>query len=1096
MDASNGLDGSTTTEPLVVTASQDDANAMQTTRPQQNGQASLTVDDRRQHETGPTSPISALPSSELSTRDSSPVQTRLPYNAANSSVTAAEPPRAFSRDVFNSLDFPYSNVALVDFADETPSTSTAIFHFTVDPPKSLEESFFRTRVDEPEEYNAVPDTEFGYHATPEQVEAYRQREIEKAKAREAAIARAEAARLKAEQKMTTKGSRRKSKKTAALVALGGNSIPVEADAASVADSASRQPSPVEDRNATVAAIDSADMPAAAALVRATAMSVPAVAAINVSGESDADDEQDDEDKSMLRAPPMSVTPSATDSVMSAVEAPPPPAVAPAKRQAPTRMLDARLPVKAKTMTATAPSTMSMTTRRSKSHSPDEEKPKAPASQPRRRRQLRKSEPNATASADTNTNANATASADTNTNANAEASGSAGPAPTSVKLKLTGALSNSVPASAAASSSTSSSAPAPAPDPAPTPAPAPVTAPVPAPEPTPEPETDDSEALAAGTYRLHVQDKSCTHPTYARKTPCFLCLARSGERLCRFKGVRTFKMDNNGLIIDAGRIISISQADVPIKIHDKSHFTGPLSEAGANWNRAGIVRPLVRLVGEAVDLMTRSPRVARVPRDPVKSLPCDTCLRATAFARHMCGRCGRIACDKCLEKLAAACRAEVEADTPIALATMRAHYTYDTLRRLRCMATKSKLTFGRDELHSTKDFVLVTTWDRRELKWILGMAKEFIRDGLAPKLEDEELGTNQPDVIVMDAHEDPSIDKATAVWRAFKRERAVVIADQDLSQMSEWTTEAFANNCEEADCEIVNLKSGESGEVQARAFFRNWGHLRRNKGAKLEVYPEACYNNCRKGGLLDKYYSTFPAELKDMLLPNGKANLLAQSPANGPDVATEPRFNFVWAEHNCKDNPANNLQVAHADFVNVVFDAWPKDKCVIKWLVYPPDAADALRPEVQLQTARKLKVNASKYASAHDDALFTGAAYWTRQNTRIAQDKLRIAPYEFTTGLGDVVLIPAGSIFQMTTETDILSMEHYFLTSASVDNVLKVHEEARLQNKTATLSFEDGLRVDLQLLWSWMTAQSRHPLPAPAAESASISMAELDEQTQA
>ncbi|KAK4054757.1 hypothetical protein OIV83_000681 [Microbotryomycetes sp. JL201] len=1051
MDAVNGPDAASSPDELVVTAITDNAidegqdNAAQAAEAAQNGRESTRDYAARQGDRGQTSPISALPSSSLPTRDSSPTRSRLPYNAAalGSTATVREP-RPLSRDVFNSLDYPYSNVALMDFAEVTPSTSTAIFHFTVDPPKPLKESFFRTRVDESDQYNAVPDTDFGYHATPEEVEAYRLRELEKGKAREAAIARAEAARLKAEQKATGKYQKRKYRRNIGTNNNASAGAADDRDAASVADTASRQVSPAaeEDVAADTTAVEpSLDQTNDGPVMPSTA---PEIASTNASGDSDADDEHDDEEKKTLHAPPMSATPSAAGSVASAAEFVP--TVSPAKRS--SRHLDVL--VSSKSRSTVAPRGR----RRSKSESPADEKPKPTATEPqRRRRQVRHSD-----------------------------AGSAVASPaasTSVKLKLTGPICKTQSSSAVLEIDQLTVR-------------APTANPKPAPSPSEPEDAEEAAALASGALRLHVQDKPCTDPAYARKSSCFRCMSRSDVGFCRFMGRRTFKLDVNGVILDSGKLMSVDKPDMPIRVRDIATFTGPLSSAGANWNRAGVVKPLVRLLEEAIALMDGSARVARMPRDPRTSYICDTCLRTTVFVRHMCNRCGRIACAKCLNRLGELCEAEDEADSPMELATARAHYTYDTLRRVRCLASKNKLTFGRDETHTPENFSLLATYDKVDLEELLGMAKEFIREGLAPKLEDEEPGHVQPDVIFLDATEEPTVDKATEVWRAFNRERSVVIKGQDLSPLSTWTADTFVQNCEDLDSELMNLKTGDSGEVSAKAFFRNWGHLRRNKGAKLELFPVACYGSCRSAGLHDRYHETMPRELQDMLLPGGKANLLAQWPANSFQPETEPRYNFVWAEHNSKDTPSNNLQVAHADFVNLVFDAWPREKCKVKWLVYPPSARDPLRPEVQLQTARKLKVNASKYASAHDDALFTGAMHWTRHNVEVAKKAIGVKPYEFTSGLGDVVLIPAGSIFQMTTETDILSMEHYFLTSASVDNTLQVHEEARQQNKTNMLTFEDDLRIEMQLLWVWVTAQARWPLPPPLEGSHRINLDNLDD----
>ncbi|KAK4058161.1 hypothetical protein OIO90_000900 [Microbotryomycetes sp. JL221] len=1077
VDGLASVDGSTGDEQLLVTAIEDDDDKRSESDVDTGAQElsvnnilrrNVDLNGAQQTETGVTSPISALPSSGAPTRENSPVLTNLAqgkpvtedhtvYKATVDGTPVPEAPHPFWGDVFNSLDYPYSNIALIEYADPAPSTSTAIFHFTVDPPKELPESFIRPKLDGDTEIDIVSDTDFGYHATPEEVEATRKRAVEKAKQRAAERALAEEARLKAEQRMLASKQKRKYTKRAAVTSVASsvagaenvvdatlgstraathaanvvNSVTNDKDGVSVDGTTSRQASPVDSRkqspvddNRKLTTDDNRKQPpveirsSKRRRLRSRYDQEGAMADVK-SDHSDADDEQEDEDKtSRLRAVPMSATPSAAESAVS------------------TGFEDKQSPAVDQTASSIEPVAVAVSGPTAAS-ALAQVPPIASTSQANVNGDEPKSQSPETSRSPENARSGSLDATETAGSANAHGSARRTrqlrfpdkPTVAGVRLKLTGAHGDS---SKAMESRL--------------------------------PDIPVDQPLGPGES-LIVQDQSCRHKTFAKALPCHACLNNEDEGDCAFNGLRTFRVNSDGEVVDRGHLISSVLPDQPLQIKDVSEFTGVLSESGANWNRAGVVRPLIDRLETSLKVLGKTP--VRVSRRADQSYVCDTCLRTTMFVRHVCERCGRFACHSCIKQLEQLCNREADADTQVDLAALRSAYSHDTNRRLRCLSQRKTLMYTAGEMHQPSSFKVVTSFDARELENLLGQAKEFVRNGLEPKLESDDSAQRNA-VLVVEARADPAVDKLTGLWRAFKREKAALIKNNPLTDFDTWTAPRFEKLFADDFVRLKNPRSVDAFDASGEQFFQWWGHDRHDTRAwKME------------------YFDALPEDLRDVLQLNGKANLLAQSPEGVTPPLTQPRFCFSLAEKSAA-SPSTNLQVAHADYSNLLFRSTEKRSAAwVKWTIYPPSVVDKVRGPVVTQMARKLKVNAAKYAEGHDDPLFMGNGYWSPANVQLLDQQTGIKPYEVMQRVGDLVLIPAGSAYQTTTNGDILSLEHYFLTSASVDNVLDVHEEARRQVNTNALTFDDELQVELQLFWTWLTAQDRYPLPEPAQESAQM-----------
>ncbi|GAA5831517.1 hypothetical protein JCM11251_004050 [Rhodosporidiobolus azoricus] len=603
-------------------------------------------------------------------------------------------------------------------------------------------------------------------------------------------------------------------------------------------------------------------------------------------------------------------------------------------------------------------------------------------------------------------------------------------------------------------------------------PAPALAPAPA-DPSSAPAAD--EAAFGSRINYVVQSTSCLSKKVDGQIRCFQCISRAIGHVCSFQGIRSFGVDQQGQIVTPPVFKPITAPD------DEPRFERQLTRAYnthdtellKTWLAPEVTRMLRREVQAASDPNTIKIR-HDIQRDPI----CDTCNTAQVGAHWLCTNCGRVACQLCFDKLTLL--EETEKSTGAFPSTA------DTSRRRKCVAKKRGKAATDAEEHRIEHFVHLTPFYKDDLAAMHKEAADWHAGRMLAKTDPKTVSYlrrkfNIPSPLAQydaNTHKINSVQHAQLTepifFELWRMGEPVIVKKVPLEGMSKFDPGYFAQKCENWQVDLVNNYGTETMPSNGGQFFKafNVGAFRREDDGKSSFrakdFPSPKAFGVDLKEVEEEFYKTLP--LKNILLPNGIYNMIAHSPANAYQPYVGPRMTASW-ETNAKWG-TTQLQTHCTDTAAFIFwggkDAKTDKPLRVRWDIFRTEDIDKLREYCWELLCRKLPKNttAAKFRETHDDPLLSPCLYLTKSQRLELFTKYGVKPYPLYQFEGDLVLVPAGCPFQVSSWIDHLTLSLSFLGGARTNYAIGVSKGMQHQTKDRQLWRQDNVHLESQLLWTW------------------------------
>ncbi|GAA6007634.1 hypothetical protein JCM11491_003904 [Sporobolomyces phaffii] len=594
-------------------------------------------------------------------------------------------------------------------------------------------------------------------------------------------------------------------------------------------------------------------------------------------------------------------------------------------------------------------------------------------------------------------------------------------------------------------------------------------------PAPAPKVEDTANVAEWV----MQTTTCLSKKIDGQLRCFQCIARAIGHGCCFLGMRHFGVDATGQIVTGPAFLDTSLAD-DIPKFTKTHTTAlndQYNQLMRTWLAPQLAPIIARERAHAESAGTRRERL-----DLSMHSICDTCNASILGSEWMCSTCGRVSCRTCHQMLLdleeREANNEAVAMTPV-----------EIVRRKKCIARRRATEKVAGETHTSDQFVPMTRLDKADLeqlaadltKWKITHAI-VPSNGSAKKFLDNTYLTESPlpdyDQNTHPVHHIPAADMSAAVFLELWLSTApVLVTDIDLAGLKKWTPSYIANRFPQLDVQLQNNKGSEVLTAKAPYFFSQFnedGGPQRSADAK-QTFRTKDFPTARQFGrefrdLAEEFYKILP--IRDIIHPDGPLNFLAHTPTNAiqPDVG--PRGTNSWAV-----DAATGTTMLRTDVTDVAslmywghHDEATGRELRIRWDVYRSEDTKGLRDFCWEILTKKLPrgTSATKFRENHDDPLLSPCIYLNqRQRETLAATK-KIYSHAIYQYPGQLVLIPAGCPYQVSSWSDHLSLTTQFLAGPRLGEAIKVNEACRRETKERTLWRTDNIQLERQLLYAWVS----------------------------
>ncbi|GAA5955218.1 hypothetical protein JCM3765_003248 [Sporobolomyces pararoseus] len=578
-----------------------------------------------------------------------------------------------------------------------------------------------------------------------------------------------------------------------------------------------------------------------------------------------------------------------------------------------------------------------------------------------------------------------------------------------------------------------------------------------------------------------QQTTCLSKKIDGQMRCFQCVARSIGHGCCFLGIRSFGVDRGGTIVTPPIFLDTKAAD-DIPRFTKTHVS-PLSDQYNQLMRTWLAPQLLPLVVQERE-HAEDPATKRERLDLTVHSLCDTCNTSILGSEWMCSICGRVTCRTChqaLQQIGAQEAAGKKVD----------HTLVDIQRRRKCIAKKRGEKANPGEGHRSHQFVPMTRLDKKDLaqlyadvhKWKITHAI-VPSNGAAKKFLDNTYLTESPlpdyDLNTHPVHHIPAADMNAAVFlELWNYSAPLLITDIDLAGLKRWTPSYISNRFPNLEIQLQNNKGSETLTAKVPYFFSQFnedGGPQRSADVKqtfrTKEFPTARQFKREFKEMADEFYRVLP--IRDVIHPDGPLNYLAHTPVNAIQPEIGPRGTNSWAVDAATGTTL--LRTDATDIANLMYwghhDEATGRELRIRWDVYKSEDVKGLRDYCWEVLTKKLPkgTSAAKFKETHDDPLLNPCVYLNQRQREVLAQTKKIYSHAIYQYPGQLVIIPAGCPYQVSSWSDHLSLTTQFLSGLRLGEAIKTNDACRRETKERTLWRVDNIQLERQLLYTWYSCQ--------------------------
>ncbi|GAA5983300.1 hypothetical protein JCM11641_002255 [Rhodosporidiobolus odoratus] len=573
----------------------------------------------------------------------------------------------------------------------------------------------------------------------------------------------------------------------------------------------------------------------------------------------------------------------------------------------------------------------------------------------------------------------------------------------------------------------------------------------------------------------VQSTTCLSKKVDGQNRCFQCIARNIGQNCSFLGIRSFGFDSLNRIVTPPVFRSIDAPDVKLDF-DKT-LTKPLNSHDTELIKTWLAPHLNRIL-KRESAQANQKETIKIRSDPAMLSLCDFCNTSQVGSTWLCQTCGRLACRVCFDVLLDLEKKE-QKKTPTTLTSADVH------RRKKCVTKRRGKDLTGEEMHRSWQFVPLNTLLKDELKEMSKKVYDWYSTrmlaGTDPKtyaylrrkftvpssLAQYDQNTHSVNTVVHGSLSEPIYFE---LWRMGE---PVLVRKCPKGGLTKFTPEYLAEKCAVHKVELINNYGTEVFPSTGHFFFSQFskkGFRRADDGQssfRTKDWPTPKQWQTDLKELADEFYKIVP--LPNLLRPDGIYNMLSHAPVNAAQPDLGPRVVASW-ETNAKW-ATTHLRTDYFDIASYMWwggrDKDTNKPLRIRWDVWKAEDADKLREFCFDLLSRKLQrgATAKQYRDSHDDPLLSPQLYLTKSQRLELFNKHGIQSFPIYQFEGDLVLIPAGCPYQVSSWIDHLNISIPFLAGARVGEALNVNKALSYQTNERVWR-HDAIHLESQLLWAW------------------------------
>ncbi|GAA5834560.1 hypothetical protein JCM9279_004352 [Rhodotorula babjevae] len=584
----------------------------------------------------------------------------------------------------------------------------------------------------------------------------------------------------------------------------------------------------------------------------------------------------------------------------------------------------------------------------------------------------------------------------------------------------------------------------------------------------------------------LQSTTCLSKKVDGQIRCWQCIARSIGHGCSFMGIRSFGVDHLGRIVTGPIFRSAVEADDTPNL-DKP-YTSPMTKTQSTLLKTWLAKDLVKLFEREWRHAT-DPATIKVRNDLVTHSTCDTCNTACVGAEFICQTCGRTACSICYERLKTY---DVIEGTGGTVPT-----TADNQRRRKCIAKKRGKEQTGGEPHRPSQFMSVTRLDASKLERMRQVARnwhsahklqasdlkvvQYIMEKFCVKsnLKEYDADTHRVWTIAHKTFDEPFFFE---VWR---RGEPILVRRCPPGGLAKYTPSYFAATWGDQLVDVVDNRSPERPtQSTMRDFFLGMTPEGKEARRAISVDGEKTYRTATDWPKAGAWYGDFK-ELNDDFLsflplpnvfhPDGVLNCIGHTPDNAAQPSRGPRLLASWDTDAA--TPTTKLQTSNTDIASYMVwggrDPKTHKALRVRWDVFREEDVGKLRDFCYdlLHSQQPKGTSNSKFRELHDDPLLSPTMYLTKKQRAALFKRSGVKPYPIYQYMGDLVIIPAGCPYQISSWIEHINIDISFLAGSRVAAAIKTNTAYQHATRERTLWYHDTIQLETQLFYTWMSCDA-------------------------
>ncbi|KAL7339552.1 Proteophosphoglycan ppg4 [Rhodotorula toruloides] len=588
----------------------------------------------------------------------------------------------------------------------------------------------------------------------------------------------------------------------------------------------------------------------------------------------------------------------------------------------------------------------------------------------------------------------------------------------------------------------------------------------------------SDGSFGSAVTLELQSSTCLAKRLEGQIRCWQCIARGPGHGCSFQGRRWFGLDARGRIVASDFASSNEPHDEPVY---KPAYTAPMDKNFVSLLKTWIAPDLAKTLKREVDLAKlTNPAPMRRRLDLGVPDVCNTCQSICLSGSYICHICGRMVCLDCMDALQ-----RIETDPSYVTSQV------DIQRRKKCVAKKRGKDATAAEDHDVSCFRSFVRYDAAELQPLykevqLWASKNHIKPpgtdvgkylknkfSFPSNLKDYDANTHNCYIIWLKQLED------SMFYELWRNRFPILLRRCQFGDLAKWTPQYFKENFGDLKVELIdNTDWTKVSESTVGSFFgqyRTDGYTRADdKSDYKPTFRTKDFPNERQWQtdfkeLRDAFLAVLP--VSNVMHPDGVLNCLAHAPTNASQPDINIKLTASWDTNAA--TATTRLHLSNVDEGHFMFwggcDPESGKMLRIRYDVWRPEDVPKLRDYCwDLIHDQNPSIPIEKLKQTRDDPLINPQLYLTKRMRAALWTKYGIKPYPLYQYEGDFILIPAGCPYQVSSWIDHMNLSISFLAGASVPHAREVDALAKKQTKERSLSREDKVGIDTQLLWTWLS----------------------------